>query len=44
MTKSDKMMVISLDGATFDIIQPMIDRGELPNIGSLMSKCYFPGV
>ena len=37
-TKPNKIMVIALDGATFDIIQPMIDRGELPNLSKLMSE------
>ena len=31
-----KLMVIGLDGATFDVINPMIARGELPNLSSLL--------
>ena len=27
-----------LDGATFDIIKPLIDKGELPNIAHIMKS------
>lgn len=38
MTESaNKVMVICLDGGTFDIIQPMVERGELPHLASMMS-------
>lgn len=33
-----KLLVIGLDGATFDIINPMIAEGKLPNISRLMSE------
>lgn len=35
---SNKMVVICLDGGTFDIIKPMVEREELPNISKLMSE------
>lgn len=31
-----KVLVIGLDGATFDIINPLIEKGKLPNIAKLM--------
>jgi predicted AlkP superfamily phosphohydrolase/phosphomutase len=31
-----KIIIIGLDGATFDIIKPMVKRGWLPNIAMLM--------
>jgi len=31
-----KLLVIGLDGATFDIIRPMVAAGELPNLAALM--------
>lgn len=33
-----KTMVIGWDGATFDIIKPLVDKGRLPNIASLMQN------
>jgi len=33
-----KLLVIGLDGATFDIIRPMIAAGELPNLATLMDQ------
>ncbi|MDH4187717.1 MAG: alkaline phosphatase family protein, partial [Nitrospira sp.] len=33
-----KLLVIGLDGATFDVIQPMIAAGELPNLAALVDK------
>lgn len=33
-----KILVIAIDGATFDIIQPMVERGELLNIDSLIKN------
>ncbi|MBI5233913.1 MAG: alkaline phosphatase family protein [Deltaproteobacteria bacterium] len=39
MSKSRrKVMVIGLDGATFDIIGPLVDKGELPNIARFMRE------
>lgn len=35
--KNKKVVIIGIDGATFDIIQPMIEKGLLPNISRLMS-------
>lgn len=33
-----KIVVIGLDGATFDIIKPLINKGKLPIIASLISE------
>ena len=33
-----ELLVIGLDGATFDVIQPMITSGELPNLAALMEQ------
>lgn len=33
-----KILVIAINGATFDIIQPMLERDELLNIDSLIKK------
>lgn len=33
-----KLLVIGLDGATFDVVRPMIAAGELPNLAALMQK------
>ena len=33
-----KFIVIGLDGATWDVILPMLDRGMLPNLKSLMEN------
>ena len=33
-----KVLVIGIDGATFEIIRPMFDAGKLPVIGSLMKR------
>lgn len=35
-TDEKRVMVVGLDGATFDVIRPLADCGELPTIGSLM--------
>ena len=31
-----KMLIVGWDGATFDIIKPLVDKGKLPNIATLM--------
>lgn len=37
MLKSDnRVLIIGIDGATFEIIRPMLREGKLPNIGKLM--------
>ncbi len=36
--KQRKVIIIGLDGATLDIIRPMAEKGELPNLGALMEK------
>lgn len=33
-----RLFVIGLDGATFDLIGPWLDRGELPNLKKLMDE------
>ena len=33
-----QIVVVGLDGATFDVIRPLIARGSLPNIGRLMAE------
>lgn len=38
METDRKVVVIGLDGATFDLIEPWIDEGRLPNIGNLMKE------
>ena len=38
LEKNNKVVVIGIDGATFDIILPMIERGELPTFRDIMDK------
>jgi predicted AlkP superfamily phosphohydrolase/phosphomutase len=38
MEKHKRVLVIGLDGATFDIISPMVERGELPTFARLMRE------
>ena len=33
-----KVIIIGIDGGTFDVIRPMVRRGELPVLSSLMEK------
>jgi predicted AlkP superfamily phosphohydrolase/phosphomutase len=33
-----RLLVIGLDGATFDVIRPMVAAGELPNLAALMEQ------
>ncbi|HKA22947.1 MAG TPA: alkaline phosphatase family protein [Blastocatellia bacterium] len=35
---SDKLLVIGLDGASFNVLDPLIESGHLPNIADLISK------
>jgi predicted AlkP superfamily phosphohydrolase/phosphomutase len=40
-TKKDKVVVLGLDGATFDVMMPWIEAGRMPHIQRLMKKgCY----
>ena len=36
--KNNKVIIIGIDGATFDIIRPMIKRGELPTFKGIIDK------
>jgi predicted AlkP superfamily phosphohydrolase/phosphomutase len=41
MKNRSRVLVIGLDGATWDIIKPLVEKGKLPTIGKLMkSGCY----
>ena len=33
-----KIIIVGLDGATFDIIEPLTKKGELPNLTSIMEN------
>ncbi len=43
MTKN-RVVVIGIDGGTFDIIRPMVARGELPNLGSILTEGVSAGL
>lgn len=36
--KREKIVVIALDGATFDLLDPMVKEGELPNLAGMIEK------
>lgn len=36
--KKDRVLVIGIDGATFDVINPLIQHGRLPNLHRLMEE------
>ena len=38
MTDQSKILLIGWDGATFDVIKPLVDAGRLPNIAQLMKN------
>ncbi len=38
MTGKNKVFIISLDGATFDVLRPLADQGYLPNLKKLMNQ------
>ncbi len=38
MGEREKVVIIGLDGATFDIINPMVKEGSLPNIAGFMKE------
>ncbi len=33
-----QVLVVGLDGATFDLLQPLMDQGKLPNLASMASR------
>ena len=33
-----RVLVIGLDGATFDVMKPLVTEGRLPNLGRLMDQ------
>jgi predicted AlkP superfamily phosphohydrolase/phosphomutase len=35
---SEKVMIIGLDGGTFEVINPMINKGKLPHIAEIIKK------
>ena len=42
MVKSPKKLIIlGLDGATFDVINPMLESGKLPTFRKLMGECSY---
>lgn len=38
MSEALRVLVIGLDGATFDALGPLVERGALPNLAALMKK------
>ena len=36
--KGDKVFIVGLDGATFDMMGEMLERNELPNIKRLVEN------
>ena len=38
MMGKKKMLIIGWDGATFDMIKPLVEQGQMPNIASLMQN------
>lgn len=36
--KDKKIIIFGIDGGTFDIIRPLVQKGELPNIASLLNS------
>jgi len=36
-----KVLVIGLDGGTFNIINPLVEKGHLPNIAKMMDEGCF---
>jgi len=35
---SNKMLIIGLDGATLDVVEPLVEEGLLPNLAGLIAK------
>ena len=33
-----RVLVVGLDGATFDVMKPLVAEGQLPNLGRLMDQ------
>jgi len=41
MADKKRVLVVGLDGATFEIIDPMVRKGKLPNFAKLMKRASF---
>jgi predicted AlkP superfamily phosphohydrolase/phosphomutase len=37
MQRNGKILIIGIDGGTFDIIRPLVQQGKLPNLAALMT-------
>ena len=44
MTDLEPVLVLALDGATFDVIRPLVEKGQLPNIGRWMKEGQSSGL
>ena len=36
--KAPELTIIGLDAATFDVIDPLVEAGDLPNLGALLER------
>jgi len=41
--ENPKIVIITLDGATWNVIEPMVKKGELPNFAKLMNEGAYGG-
>jgi predicted AlkP superfamily phosphohydrolase/phosphomutase len=42
--KSRKVIILGLDGATFEVLLPRIERGQLPNLASIVNEGVWGGL